>query len=123
MALLNAVVLTSKTIKSGRNKVRISVAHNGETRYIVTDIILDSNKEFKNGIVVKRADAAMLNTKIRNLLQRYQSALDELEYINGLTAPELVYQLMNAGSYKHRTLKSIYDEYMANAHIKEGTDK
>lgn len=63
MALLNAVVLTSKTIKGGRNKVRISVAHNGDTRYIVTDIILDSNKEFKNGVVVKRADAAMLNTK------------------------------------------------------------
>ncbi len=123
MALLNAVVLASKTIKGGRNKVRISVAHNGETRYIVTDIILDSNKEFKNGKVVKRADAAMLNIKIRNILQRYQTALDELEYINGLTAPELVYQLINAGSYKHRTLKSIYEEYMANAHIKEGTAK
>lgn len=123
MALLNAVVLTSKTIRGGRNKVRISVAHNGETRYIVTDIILDSNREFKNGMVVKRADAALLNTKIRNLLQRYQSALDELEYINGLTCPELVYQLRNAGSYKHRTLKSIYEEYMANAHIKPGTVK
>lgn len=117
MALLNAVVLTSKSIKGGRNKVRISVAHNGETRYIVTDIILDSNKEFKNGMVVKRADATMLNTKIRNLLQRYQSALDELEYINGLTCPELVYQLRTADNYKHRTLKSIYEEYMANAHI------
>ena len=123
MALLNAVVLTSKTIKGGRNKVRISVAHNGDTRYIVTDIILDSNKEFKNGEVVKRADAAMLNTKIRSILQRYQSALDELEYINGLTCPELVFQLKNAGSYKHRTLKSIYEEYMNNAHIKPGTAK
>ena len=121
MALLNAVVLASKTIKGGRNKVRISVAHNGETRYIVTDIILNSNKEFKNGKVVKRADAAILNTKIRNLLQRYQSVLDELEYINGLTAPELVHMLINAGSNNHRTLKSIYEEYMANAHIKDGT--
>lgn len=121
MALLNAVVLSSKTIKGGRNKVRISVAHNGETRYIVTDIILNSNNEFKNGMVVKRADATMLNAKIRNLLQRYQSTLDELEYINGLTCPELVFQLRNAGSYKHRTLKSIYEEYMSNAHIKPST--
>ncbi len=121
MALLNAVVLTSKTIKDGRNKVRISVAHNGETRYIVTDIILNSNKEFKNGMVVKRADAALLNTKIRNLLQRYQSALDELEYTNSLTCPELVYQLRNAGNDRHRTLKSIYEEYMENANIKPGT--
>ena len=68
--------------------------------------------------MVKRADAAILNTKIRNLLQRYQSVLDELEYINGLTAPELVHMLINAGSNSHRTLKSIYEEYMANAHIK-----
>lgn len=121
MALLNAVVIPSKSIKGGRNKVRISVAHNGETRYIVTDIILDSNSEFKNGKVVKRQDAAMLNTKIRNLLQRYQLALDELEYTNGLTCPELVYLIMNAGADKHRTLKSIYEEYMENSTIQKGT--
>ena len=121
MALLNAVVLQSKEVKGGRNKVRISVAHNGETRYIVTDIILNSSKEFKKGAVVKRPDATMLNVKIRGLLQRYQSALDELDYIDGLTCPELVFQLKNAGNYKHRTLKSIYEEYMEKAHIKEGT--
>lgn len=121
MALLNAVVLQSKEVKGGRNKVRISVAHNGETRYIVTDIILNSSKEFKNGAVVKRPDATILNVKIRGLLQRYQSALDELDYIEGLTCPELLFQLKNAGNYKHRTLKSIYEEYMGNAHIKPGT--
>lgn len=121
MALLNAVVLQSKEVKGGRNKVRISVAHNGETRYIVTDIILNSSKEFKNGAVVKRPDATILNVKIRGLLQRYQSALDELDYIEGLTCPELLFQLKNAGNYKHRTLKSIYEEYMENAHIKPGT--
>lgn len=121
MALLNAVVLQSKEVKGGRNKVRISVAHNGETRYIVTDIILNSSKEFKKGAVVKRPDATILNVKIRGLLQRYQSALDELDYIDGLTCPELVFQLKNAGNYKHRTLKSIYEEYMEKAHIKPGT--
>lgn len=121
MALLNAVLLKSKEVKGGKNKVRISVAHNGETRYIVTDIILNSPKEFKNGMVVKRPDAAMLNVKIRGFLQRYQSALDELDYIDGLTCPELVFQLKNAGNYKHRTLKSIYEEYMERAHIKKST--
>ena len=121
MALLNAVVLQSKEVKGGKNKVRISVAHNGETRYIVTDIILNSSKEFKNGGVVKRPDATILNVKIRGILQRYQSALDELDYIDGLTCPELVYQLKNAGNYKHRTLKSIYEEYMEKASIKPGT--
>lgn len=121
MALLNAVVIKSKEAKDGRNKVRISVAHNGETRYIVTDIILNSSKEFKNGAVVKRPDAAMLNVKIRSLLQRYQSNLDELEYIEGLNCAELVHQIKNAGNYKHRTLGSIYEEYISTAQIKEST--
>lgn len=123
MAILNAVIVPAKVLKNGRHKVRISVAHNGETRYIVTDIIIDSHKEFKNGSVVKRPDASMLNTKIRGLLQRYQSVIDELAYVNGLTCPELIYQIKNAGNYKHRTLLSIYEEYMANAHIKQSTYK
>lgn len=121
MAVLNAVIVPAKVLKGGRHKVRISVAHNGETRYIVTDIIIDSAKEFKNGAVVKRPDAAIINTKLRGLLQRYQGVIDELAYVNGLSCPELVYQIKNAGNYKHRTLLSIYEEYMANAHIKPGT--
>ena len=121
MALLSAVVLTSKSIKDGKNKVRIAVAHNGETRYIVSDIILESNKEFKNGVVVKRPDAAMLNTKIRKLLQHYQAALDEMEYINGMSCPELVYQLKHAGENDHPTLQSVYDEYIYQVNAKEST--
>ncbi len=121
MAILNAVIVPAKVLKGGRHKVRISVAHNGETRYIVTDITIDSEKEFKNGQVVKRPDAAIMNTKLRGLLQRYQSTIDELAYTNGLTCPELVFQIKNAGNYKHRTLESIYEEYIANAHITAGT--
>ena len=123
MAILNAVIVPAKVLKGGRHKVRISVAHNGETRYIVTDIIIDSNKEFKNGAIVKRPDAAFLNTKLRGILQRYQGVVDELAYVNGLSCPELVYQIKNAGNYKHRTILSIYEEYMMNAHIKPLTRK
>lgn len=121
MAILNAVIVPAKVLKDGRHKVRISVAHNGETRYIVTDITINSIKEFKNGSVVKRPDASILNTKLRGLLQRYQGVIDDLTYTNGLSCPELVYQIKNAGNYKHRTLLSIYEEYMENAHIKPGT--
>ena len=123
MATLNAVVISSKAVKGGKNKVRISVAHNGQTRYIVTDIVLNSNSEFKNGHVVKRPDAAMLNVKVRKYLQYYQSVLDGLEYTSGLTCPELVYQLLNAGNSKHRTLQSIFDEYITYARIKPSTAK
>lgn len=65
MASLRAVILPAKALKNGRHKIRVSVAHNGETRYLVTNIIIDSAREFKNGAIVKRPDAAILNTRLR----------------------------------------------------------
>lgn len=121
MATLNAVIVPAKVLKGGRHKVRISVAHNGETRYIVTNIIIDSCKEWRNGQVVKRPDAAMKNTRIRQELQKHQQVIDELQYIDGMTCAELVYQLRTAGNYKHRTLASIYEEYVANSHCVAST--
>ena len=121
MATLNAVIVPAKALKGGKHKVRISVAHNGETRYIVTNIIIDSDKEWRNGQVVKRPDAAMKNTRIRQELQKHQEAIDELQYVDGMTCAELVYQLKTAGNYKHRTLASIYEEYVANSHCMAST--
>lgn len=121
MATLNAVIVPAKALKGGKHKVRISVAHNGETRYIVTNIIIDSDKEWHNGQVVKRPDAAMKNTRIRQELQKHQQAIDELQYVDGMTCAELVYQLKTAGNYKHRTLVSIYEEYVANSHCMAST--
>lgn len=110
MAFLNPVIVPAKALKDGRHKIRIAISHNSEFRYLVTDIIIDSAKEFKNGQIVKRPDAAMLNTKLRGIIQKYQAAIDELDYIEGLTCPELVYQIKNIGSNRHRTLTSIYEE-------------
>lgn len=121
MAILNPVILPGKALKGGRHKVRISISHNGEFRYLLTDIILDSAKEFKNGQIVKRHDAALLNTKLRGILQKYQQAIDELEYIEGLTCPELVYQIKNANKYRRRTLSSIYDEFVEYSSLKQST--
>ncbi len=121
MANLNAVIVPAKVLKGGRHKVRIAVAHNGETRYIVTSIIIDSVKEFKNGAVVRRPDAAILNTKLRGEIQKYQNVIDELGYTEGLTCPELVYQIKNFEVSRHRTLSSIYKEFSENKIQKPGT--
>lgn len=121
MANLNAVIVPAKVLKGGRHKVRIAVAHNGETRYIVTSIIIDSVKEFKNGAVVRRPDAAILNTKLRGEIQKCQNVIDDLGYIEGLTCPELVYQIKNFEVSKHRTLSSIYKEFSENKIQKPGT--
>lgn len=123
MASINAVIVPGKALKNGQHKIRISVAHNGETRYIVTDVVVDSIKEFKNGAVVKRSDAAYMNTKIRGILQKYQDMIDDMQYVNGLTCAELVTQLKHGSYCKHPTLGYIFDEFMSNANIKESTVK
>lgn len=101
--------------------MRVSVAHNGETRYIPTTIIIDNAREFKNGIVVNRGDAAFLNTKLRKTVQHYQDAIDELGYIDGLTCPELIYAITHADFNRHKTFKEVYDKYMEVADIADGT--
>lgn len=87
MASINAVIVPAKVLKGGKHKIRISIAHNSETRYLVTDIIVDSIKEFKNGIVVKRPDAAMLNVKIRGLLQNIRPRLTNSDTPKDLLVP------------------------------------
>lgn len=123
MATFSAVIVPAKALKGGRHKIRISVAHNGETRYIVTDITIDSLKEFKNGSIVKRADASLLNTKLRGMLSQIQTAFDEIPYTEGLTCPELVSQLKDGGNNKHRTLQSVWEEFIENSSAKESTKR
>lgn len=123
MATLNAVIVPAKALKGGRHKIRISVAHNAETRYLVTNIIIDSSKEFRNGAIVKRPDAAILNTKLRGIIQRYQDIVDEMPYASALSCAELICQIKSAGNDRHRTLGSVYDEMMESSNIKPTSRK
>lgn len=121
MATLRTVIVPTKALKGGRHKVRISIAHNGETRYIPTSVIIDHAREFKNGLVVNRGDASFLNTKLRKMVQHYQDAIDEVGYIDGLTCPELVYAITHSDMNRHKTLREVYEKYMEMANITKGT--
>lgn len=121
MANLRAIIVPAKVLKGGKHKVRIAVSHNAKTRYIVTNIIIDSDKEFKDGQIVKRPDAAIKNVKLRGLLDKYQEALDSLNFIECLSCEELVAQLKSNDKYRHRTVRSIYDEYVSVKSIKAST--
>lgn len=79
MATLKLTVFKAKVLKDGRHKIRIAVCHKHETSYIITNFIIDSESQFKNGQVVKRPDASMMNSKLRNLLNEYQERLDAIK--------------------------------------------
>ena len=121
MAKLTPVILPAKVLKDGKHKVRIAIAHNSETRYIVTDIILDSDKEFKNGQITKRGDAVSKNTKLRKQILSYQEAIDEITSIECLTCSELIEFLKKAKNRKGRTISSVFFEYIEYANLKAST--
>lgn len=123
MATIHPVIVPAKVIKGWRHKVRISVRHNGVTRYIVTSIIIDSEKEFKNGCIVKRPGAAHLNTKLRRIIQSLQDAIDDIEHINAISCAELIFLLKHGDSKAQHTLNSLFEEYISVARIAESTKR
>ena len=123
MATLSLTVIPGKALKGGKNKVRIAIAHNSQTRYIVTDVTIDSADEWKNGRVVKRHDAAYLNTKLLTKLRETQTLIDELLYIEGLTCSELISAISCAKTKKNRTLQDAFDEMMEVSTAKDSTKR
>lgn len=82
MATLKLTIFKAKVLKDGKHKIRVAVCHKEETSYIITRFIIDSEAQFKNGQVVKRPDAAVMNKKLRNLLNEYQEKLDAIKHPN-----------------------------------------
>lgn len=78
MSSIYLTVLSNKKNVQGEYAIRVAINHKRETCYIVTRFLLSSVNQFKNGQVIKRPDASVINTKLRNLLNTYQNRLDEI---------------------------------------------
>lgn len=89
MATLSLTIFKAKQLSDGRHKIRIAVRHHHETSYIITQYIIDDISQFKDGRVVKRYDADVINMQLRTLLNKYQKIVDVLQDVNGLSAKEL----------------------------------
>ena len=95
MATLKLTIFKAKVLKDGRHKIRIAVCHKQETSYIITRFIIDNLSQFRNGQVVKRPDASVINTKLRNLLNEYQEKLDSVKNIGLYDCKQLREILIN----------------------------
>lgn len=98
MATLKLTIFKAKVLKDGRHKVRVAVCHKQETCYIITRFIIDDLSQFKNGQVIKRSDASIINTKLRTLLNEYQEKLDNIKYIQMYDCKQLREILINSTS-------------------------
>ena len=114
MATLKLTIFKAKSLKDGRHKIRIAVCHKKETCYIVTRFIIDNISQFKNGQVVKRQDASIINTKLRNLLNEYQDRLDSIKSIQMYDCKQLKNILVNSASanQKDATFQAVSTTYI-----------
>lgn len=114
MATLSLTVFKAKQLSNGKHKIRIAVRQHHETCYIITPYIIDDLSQFKNGRVVKRYDADVMNVQLRTLLNKYQKIVDGLYNVNSLSAKELKNTIV---SYRNKddnvTISKICIDYVA----------
>ena len=114
MATLKLTVFKAKVLKDGRHKIRIALCHKQETSYIITNFIIDSLSQFKNGQVVKRPDASIINIKLRNLLNEYQEKLDSISCPEIYSCSQLKKMILSKtkGGKNSSTFNSVCDSYI-----------
>ncbi len=114
MATLKLTIFKAKVLKDGRHKIRIAICHKQETTYIITRFVIDNLSQFKNGQVVKRPDAGIINTKLRNLLNEYQERLDCIKHIEMYSCKQVKEMLVHGfnGDVSNATFQSVAMEYM-----------
>lgn len=113
MATLSLTLFKAKVLKDGSHKIRIAVRHKHETCYIITRFIVEEN-QFKNGQVVKRPDAAFINTKLRLMMNEYQEWLDRISNQNLYTCRQLKDILMNSAVAKESsTFQDVCRKYIS----------
>lgn len=116
MATLKLAITPDKVAKDGTHKIRIALGHKCVTRYIVTRFKIDNLSQFKNGQVIKHPDAAMINTKLRNILNEYQEKLDSIKCISMYDCKQLREILINS-ALAGQTASTF--QAVANAYITE----
>lgn len=123
MATLRLVITPDKVAKDGSHKIRIALGHKSVTRYIVTRFKIDNISQFKNGQVVKRPDAAIINTKLRNILNEYQEKIDSIKCIQMYDCKQLRKILVNSTSVTQIaiTFQSVAKSYV-NELIEDGRE-
>jgi site-specific recombinase XerD len=86
-------VVPSRVNADGTLTIKISIKNKRSTSYINTRFKVDSISEWRNGRVVNRPDAVLINKRLYELLFTYNDIL-ERDISDSLTAPQIKDQLL-----------------------------
>lgn len=126
MATLKLTIVPAKILKNGNHKIRVALGHKQETRYLVTRFEVPEVGNLKDGQIINTPDAAITNTKLRNLLNEYQEALDKItpdsfscsqlrDYLSKKSISEITFL-----SYSNSLIKEMYsDDRVGSAKLYE----
>ena len=78
MATISLCVRETQQNADGTYTIKIAIGAKSRTTYIATRFKIDSLKQWKDGRIVKRPDADVLNRKLRHVLAEYENMLDEV---------------------------------------------
>lgn len=115
MPTLKLAILKDKPSKDGSLNIKIAIGHKSTTHHIATRFKIDNLSQFKNGQVIKRPDAAMINSKLRSLLNEYQEKLDSIKCISMYDCKQLREILINSTTVGQTasTFQSVANSYIS----------
>ena len=119
MATLKLVVLPAQGAIDGTHKIRIAVSHQQKTTYIVQSVVIDNLSQFKNGKIVGRPDAGILNRKLRTTLNELQDILDRIN-ADRYTCAQLKDFLVRNHKVGSETVRDVAEAHI-NSKTKEST--
>lgn len=119
MATISLCVRETQQNADGTYTIKIAIGAKSRTTYIATRFKIDSLKQWKDGRIVKRPDADVLNRKLRHVLAEYENMLDEVPDSN-MSAVE-IRKFIESRIKKSNSLKAYAKQYIARLE-KEGRD-
>lgn len=89
MATLRITYLKQNRNKNGLFSLYIALSHKGKTCYINTSYTIEDEYQFENGKVICKADAEIINKRLKFILSHYQERIDNIEEISSYSCPQL----------------------------------
>lgn len=111
MATISLCVRETQQNADGIYTIKIAIGAKSRTTYIATRFKIDSLKQWKDGKIVKRSDADVLNRKLRHVLTEYKNMLDEV-CDSSMSAVE-IRKFIESRIKKSNSLKAYAKQYIA----------
>lgn len=120
MATISLCIVTSRPRQDGTFAIRFKITNGTSVTYIATQYSVDK-KQWNGGLVVRHPQAAMINTKLSQMLCAYQTKLDELDPPKNIPASKIREWLESDNAPNKESFIALAERYITR--LKENNQK